>query len=120
MVHTVLSQQYYRLRQLDIDGTEKLYDPIVVNCTDNSNSYFVTYPNPSNETFNVVLKDKEIEGASKLIIRDNNAKELYQISIEVLEGLNLFVINKPLTPGMYFVEIEKNNKHFKTIKHIIK
>ncbi len=66
------------------------------------------------------MKDKEIEGASKLIIRDNNAKELCQISIEVLEGLNLFVIDKPLTPGMYFVEIEKDNKIFKTIKHIIK
>jgi len=115
-----LDQQYYRLLQVDVDGTEKLYDPIVVNCTDNSSSYFITYPNPSNGTFNVVLKDKEIEGASKLIIIDNNAKELYQISIEILDGLNLFVIDKPLTPGMYFVQIVKDNKQTKTIKHIIK
>jgi hypothetical protein len=118
--NTVLSQQYYRLRQVDVDGAEKLYDPIVVNCTDNSSSYFTSYPNPSNEIFNVVLKDKEIEGGSKLIIRDNNAKELYQISIKVLEGLNLFVIDKPLTPGLYFIEIINSEDELITIKHVVK
>jgi len=105
---------------VDVDGTEKLYDPIVVNCNDNSSSYFVTYPNPSNETFNVVLKDKGLEGASKLIIRDNNAKELYQISIEVKEGLNLFVVDKSLTPGLYFIEVVSADQERQTTKHVVK
>jgi hypothetical protein len=115
-----LIQQYYRLHQFDIDGKDELFAPIAISCTENSSSYFVTYPNPSNETFNVVLKDKELEGASKLIIRDNNAKELYQISIEVKEGLNLFVVDKSLTPGLYFIEVVSADQERQTTKHVVK
>ena len=111
---------YYRLRQVDIDGKEKLYDPINVSCAETTAGYFTSYPNPSGNEFQVIVNNKEILGACTLNIVDAQGKVIDQRSIEVKDGINMFVINEKLTPGIYFLNITNGTKTTQVIKHAVK
>jgi hypothetical protein len=111
---------YYRLRQVDIDGKEKLYDPINVSCDETTAGYFTSYPNPSGNDFQVVVNNKEILGACTLNIVDAQGKVIDQRKIEVKDGINMFVINQELTPGIYFLNISNGSKSTPVLRHAIK
>ena len=111
---------YYRLRQVDIDGKEKLYDPINVSCVETTAGYFTSYPNPSGNEFQVVVNNKEILGACTLNIVDAQGKVIDQRKIEVKDGINMFVISEKLTPGIYFLNITNGTKTTQVIKHAVK
>ena len=111
---------YYRLRQVDNDGKEKLYDPINVSCVETTAGYFTSYPNPSGNEFQVVVNNKEILGACTLNIVDAQGKVIDQRSIEVKDGINMFVISEKLTPGIYFLNITNGTKTTQVIKHAVK
>ena len=111
---------YYRLRQVDIDGKEKLYDPINVSCVETTVGYFTSYPNPSGNEFQVVVNNKEILGACTLNIVDAQGKVIDQRSIEVKDGINMFVISEKLNPGIYFLNITNGTKTTQVIKHAVK
>ncbi len=111
---------YYRLRQVDIDGKEKLYDPINVSCVETTAGYFTSYPNPSGNEFQVVVNNKEILGACTLNIVDAQGKVIDQRSIEVKDGINMFVISETLNPGIYFLNITNGTKTTQVIKHAVK
>jgi hypothetical protein len=111
---------YYRLRQVDIDGKEKLYDPINVSCVKTTAGYFTSYPNPSGNEFQVVVNNKEILGACTLNIVDVHGKVIDQRSIDMKDGINLFVINETLNPGIYFLNITNGIKSTQVIKHAVK
>jgi hypothetical protein len=111
---------YYRLRQVDIDGKEKLYDPINVSCVETTVGYFTSYPNPSGNEFQVIVNNKEILGACTLNIVDAQGKVIDQRKIEVKDGINMFVISETLTPGIYFLNITNGTKTTQVIKHAVK
>jgi hypothetical protein len=111
---------YYRLRQVDIDGKEKLYDPINVSCAETTVGYFTSYPNPSGNEFQVIVNNKEILGACTLNIVDAQGKVIDQRSIEVKDGINMFVISETLNPGIYFLNITNGTKTTQVIKHSVK
>jgi hypothetical protein len=111
---------YYRLRQVDIDGKEKLYDPINVSCAETTAGYFTSYPNPSGNEFQVIVNNKEILGACTLNIVDAQGKVIDQRSIEVKDGINMFVISEKLNPGIYFLNITNGTKTTQVIKHAVK
>jgi hypothetical protein len=111
---------YYRLRQVDNDGKEKLYDPINVSCVETTAGYFTSYPNPSGNEFQVVINNKEILGACTLNIVDAQGKVIDQRSIEVKDGINMFVITETLNPGIYFLNITSGTKTTHVIKHAVK
>ncbi|MCF8407911.1 MAG: T9SS type A sorting domain-containing protein [Crocinitomicaceae bacterium] len=111
---------YYRLRQVDIDGKEKLYDPINVSCAETTVGYFTSYPNPSGNEFQVIVNNIEILGACTLNIVDAQGKVIDQRSIEVKDGINMFVISETLNPGFYFLNITNGTKTTQVIKHAVK
>ena len=111
---------YYRLRQVDNDGKEKLYDPINVSCVESTAGYFTSYPNPSGNEFQVVVNNKEILGACTLNIVDVHGKVIDQRSIDMKEGINMFVITEMLKPGIYFLNITNGTKSTQVIKHAVK
>jgi hypothetical protein len=111
---------YYRLRQVDVDGKEKLYDPINVSCVETTAGYFTSYPNPSGNEFQVIVNNKEILGACTLNIVDAQGKVIDQRSIEVKDGINMFVISETLNPGIYFLNITNGTKTTQVIKHAVK
>ena len=111
---------YYRLRQVDIDGTEKVYDPINVSCTEETPGYFSSFPNPSGTSFQVVVNNKELIGTCTLNMVDATGKVIEQREIEVNEGINMFVINQELNPGIYFLNITNGSKSTSMLRHAIK
>jgi hypothetical protein len=111
-------QNYYRLNQVDIDGKNKLYDPIFVDCEGNA-SQLITYPNPSKDGFNIVISDSKLVGESILIIRDAMGKVVLRKSISIEEGTNLFPIAaNEIENGVYFITIENANNDSEPIKHV--
>jgi len=111
---------YFRLRQVDIDGTEKLYDPINVSCSEVTTGYFSSFPNPSGTSFQVVVNNKELIGTCTLNMVDASGKVIEQRTIDVKEGINLFVINQELNPGIYFLNITNGAKSTQILRHAIK
>jgi hypothetical protein len=111
---------YFRLRQVDIDGTEKLYNPINVSCSEVTTGYFSSFPNPSGTAFQVIVNNKDLIGACTMNIVDASGKVIETRSIEVKDGINMFVINQELTPGMYFLNISNGSKSTPVLRHAIK
>ncbi|MBU3660286.1 MAG: hypothetical protein FGM14_10470 [Flavobacteriales bacterium] len=109
---------YYRLNQVDINGDNKIYNPIFINC-DGTSTQLSTYPNPSKGGFNVAVSDSKFVGESSLIIRDAMGKEVLRKLITVEEGVNLFPIEADeIENGVYFISIENSNVDIRTIKHV--
>jgi hypothetical protein len=111
---------YFRLRQVDVDGTEKVYDPINVSCSEVTTGYFSSFPNPSGSAFQVIVNNKELIGACTLNIVDASGKVIEQREIEVKDGINMFVINQELTPGIYFLNVSNGSKSTPVLRHAIK
>jgi hypothetical protein len=105
---------------VDNDGKVKLYDPINVSCVETTAGYFTSYPNPSGNEFQVVVNNKEIMGTCTLNIVDAQGKVINQRSIEMKEGINMFVISETLNPGIYFLNITNGTKTTQVIKHAVK
>jgi hypothetical protein len=111
-------EAYYRLNQVDINGDSKLYDPIYVDCNESDNK-FETYPNPSSNGFNIALNDSKLKGEAVIVIRDAMGKVIFEKSIFVEEGINLYpVASIELENGVYFITIEGKQAQSKLIKHI--
>ena len=110
---------YYRLNQVDIDGTNKRYDPIAVSCEASSNGIFITYPNPSNDGFNILINDNELEGEMNMNIYTATGSITLQKRIVVKEGINVFMMNEKLLPGVYFIEVKDQQNKTKVIKHLV-
>ena len=110
---------YYRLNQIDIDGTVKTYDIINVNCENQTESYFSVYPNPSNESFNIVLNDARIIGDAMIQIIDTKGHVILSKPVEVKNGINMFIMNEFISSGMYYINIQNGTKSTRILKHTI-
>jgi hypothetical protein len=111
-------EAYYRLNQVDINGDNKLYDPIFIDCEGNA-SQLITYPNPSKDGFNIAISDSKLVGEASLIIRDAMGKVVLTKSISIADGMNLYPIAaNEIENGVYFITIENEYNNTKTIKHI--
>jgi hypothetical protein len=109
---------YYRLNQVDINGDNRMYDPIFVDCEENA-SQLNTYPNPSKDGFNIAISDSKLVGEASLIIRDAMGKVVLTKTISIAEGMNLFPIAaNEIENGVYFITIENEYNNTKTIKHV--
>ncbi len=109
---------YYRLRQVDIDNNEKLYDPIVISCNSDKD-VLKSYPNPSNSSFNVLISNKSLVGNATLTMVDTKGTKVSSKDISIVDGMNLITLNQNLAPGIYYIEISNGSAHSEVIKHII-
>lgn len=111
---------YYRLNQVDNDGKSKLYGPILVSCAESNKAYVTTYPNPSGSNFNLLANNLSFSGESELKIFDSRGFAVISRTIEIKDGINLFVIDETLSPGIYFISISNGEKNSEVVKHIVK
>lgn len=106
---------YYRLRQVDINGTEKLYNPIVVNC-ENSES-LLSIPNPSSTQFDLILNSQD-ESVS-ISIFNQEGRLVNTLNEKITSGTNLIPMNLDLESGVYFIETKLSSGKTLRLKHII-
>jgi len=98
---------YYRLTQVDIDGTSKTYDVINVSCSQTTSGYFSIFSNPSSGSFQVMLNNSDIVGQAEMNIVDTKGNRVFKKSIDVKKGVNLYTIHHNLKPGIYYLKIDK-------------
>lgn len=107
---------YYRLNQVDIDGNNKFYGPIQANCE--SEEYINSYPNPSKNEFNLLLKTKS-NGSATLKIVDATGVIVSNKGIQLNDGINLFTIHEKLNSGIYFIQILTDSGKVFSITHSV-
>jgi hypothetical protein len=112
---------YYRLTQVDIDGSKEIFNVINIRCDRRMNSYFTAYPNPSTGSFQVILNDKQLVGSGILSVKDTKGTELLNRTIEVKPGINMFsVTDLNLAPGVYYIQIVNGERATDVLKEVIR
>ena len=112
---------YYRLIQVDIDGTKEILNVTNIRCDRRMNSYFTAYPNPSTGSFQVILNDKNLVGSGILSVKDTKGAELLNRTIEVKPGINMFsVTDLNLAPGVYYIQIVNGERASEVLKEVIR
>lgn len=110
---------YYKLIQYDIDGKTEVFGPIHSGCS-SLNSYITTHPNPSSNSFNLIINDSKFFGETQVDYYDFQGKIISRDLINLKDGINLFVIDaSEFKKGVYMIRITNNNNQ-KVLKHIIK
>lgn len=102
---------YYRLRQIDFDGTESLSDIRTVSYKE-SNPFKVTaYPNPFTETVSVQVTSQET-GLALIQVLDINGKEMFNMKVELTQNVEQIVLQDAiqLSTGIYFVKLISPSK----------
>lgn len=110
---------YYKLSQVDIDGTTKTYDIINVNCINLLESYFSIYPNPSNGNIHLVLNDQNILGEAVIRVIDTKGNLVLKKLIEVKNGINLYIIDENIASGIYYINILNGENSTTIVKHSV-
>jgi hypothetical protein len=110
---------YYRLKQIDINGDSRIYDPILVTCTEMSNS-ILTYPNPSGNQFSLVVNDEQFVGISEIVVTDTKGAEVTKKNVKMENGQNVIFFNEALTPGVYYIRIFNGKISSEVIKHVVR
>jgi len=113
------SNSYYRLYQVDQDGSEELLSTLYTDC-DVATDEITSFPNPSHESFSIFWKQFNTSGDGTITIRDINGKTMHYETVELSLGANLFIIKEHLAPGVYMIELMDDNYERRLIKHVVK
>jgi hypothetical protein len=113
------SNSYYRLYQVDQDGSEELLSTLYSDC-DVATDEITSFPNPSHESFSIFWKQFNTSGDGTITIRDINGKTMHHETVALSLGANLFIIKEHLAPGVYMIELIDDNYERRLIKHVVK
>lgn len=109
---------YYKLVQYDIDGQNEHFGPIHSGCSD-QNSYITTFPNPSTNSFNLIINDSKFLGETNVEYFNCHGEIIADDLLTLKDGINLFVIDaSAFNNGVYLIRIS-NGANFKVLKHLI-
>ncbi|MCZ2442971.1 MAG: T9SS type A sorting domain-containing protein [Flavobacteriales bacterium] len=101
---------YYRLRQVDYNGTIDVFAPVSVSCMSSTETDYITvYPNPNNGAFTIHLNAGNAYGVGIIEITDLLGRKVLSEKIEVQEGGNTYSLSdERLAAGTYHVSIVLN------------
>jgi len=113
---------YYRLNQVDIDGSAKIYDPISINCEELEGlNEIITYPNPSNSDFYVEIKSANYQGDGILRVMDVHGAIIQAMPITIDKGVTIQPFESMhLAPGIYYISVENAQENYQVVRHVIK
>ncbi len=118
----VSGDNYYRLTQNDIDGTSTTYDHMILNsnCNIANDTFCEIYPNPSSNSFNLLIQNSNQEDSGYFNIMDTQGNIVLTKSFKVLNGMNIQTIQHKLSPGIYHLKIYTNSHPIEVKKITIK
>jgi hypothetical protein len=108
------SSAYYRLKMVDIDGSERLgtdIQPVRNNCNSAGES-FVVYPNPASGSAAVQVKYETgtAKGKGRLWVCDIAGRVFYSTAVQVEAGTNQYTIPAgTMASGTYIVKLVSDN-----------
>lgn len=110
---------YYRLRQIDFNGTEKIYGPISVSCNEVEEQIEV-YPNPAKHEFTVAIQLTENKPATTIQLMDVSGKIIHTLVKDLKAGNSQILFNDLNLPdGAYLIQVISNESHFSPIRLVI-
>ena len=101
-----VSSLYYRLRQVDFDGTESLSETKLVLQKEILSHAVVVFPNPFTETVSVQVVSAEA-GMGHIQVLDMNGKEMFVMHTALRKDMQTIVLPNAalLSAGIYFVKV---------------
>ncbi len=96
---------YYRLTQVDYDGSQKIYNLISTDCTGNQYDHMLLYPNPSNNELHIDFNLTQNYGNGIVKIMDNIGRIIFEQDVQLSQGLNNNKLHINLPAGLYIVNV---------------
>jgi hypothetical protein len=110
---------YYRLKQVDLDGAEKIYGPISVACFENENSMIV-FPNPTKGNFTVEISSSENISNAQIQVTDLTGKVINERTTNILEGKSQFTFEGlDLQLGTYIINLNTGNGKINPVRVVV-
>jgi len=100
---------YLRLKQIDLNGQVKTFDPIFLNCTKALENNFSMSPNPAND-FTEITFTAEAEGQVVLSVYSISGQLLKQQTANFRKGYSTVRIEMSELPaGVYYMNLNSSN-----------
>ncbi|MBK9148020.1 MAG: FG-GAP repeat protein [Flavobacteriales bacterium] len=97
---------YYRLRQVDLDGREEVFQMIPVANCGGSSAVITAYPNPATDLLHVSINVAEAIDGGRLELRDAMARPVYSKILSVEAGQSTIQFDMSgLASGSYLLQL---------------
>lgn len=110
---------YYKLNQFDKNGSSTAFSPIDISCKDNEKNQMILYPNPSSTELNILLSVNTASPNSILKVLNNIGQVVIETKIDLVKGLNNFVLPIEINSGSYSIFLSSENISLPSQKLII-
>jgi hypothetical protein len=110
---------YYRLVQVDFDGTSEVFGPISANCNID-NSRMRVYPNPTDRDFTLLIETNDEISNALIELVDLSGRIIQTREIKILSGNTNVPFNTTgMTPGTYIIQIKGENNKFTPVRIVV-
>jgi hypothetical protein len=116
-----VARLYYRLRLVDLDGTQEFSPVVVVILTPSESLSAEAYPNPFDEQVSINISAQGVENA-QVEVTDITGKTITKRIIGLSNGSYNGILNMPtqLSAGVYLMKVVAADGQVKTVKIIKK
>ena len=116
----LVSNVYYQLKQIDLDGKMKVYGPISSHNNYGNLFNFYAYSISDRANFKLSILNPFGPIHTELIIKDVLGRIVQTVELSLNSGFNDFFINADnLDSGVYYLTMMSGSKMLKTIRYVV-